>query len=289
VSAHTDTISVIIITHNSQAVLAACLRAVRSAAGDCPVDVVVVDNASDVSPEPEIRILFPDARFFRNAENRGFGAACNQAAEVSGGDYLLFLNPDVVADSGSIARLYDVCSGYPDAGLVSGRMRFPNGDFQPTCREFPTSNNMIFSRGSALARLFGRQGGSRYTLPDYDQVTEVPAVAGTMVMISKALFERAGGFDTRFFMFMEDTDLSLRLAQAGKKNLHVPDAGGVHAWGTGAPVSPARRRAWHHYAVWQYFLKHQANGFSLILLPFLLLINWVAGLFLSNPERNPDS
>jgi hypothetical protein len=136
---------------------------------------------------------------------------------------------------------------------------------------------LIFSRGSALSGLLSSPDSrrERYTLPDFRETTEVPAVAATMTMVRRARFIEAGGFDKRFFMFMEDTDLSLRLHQLGHRNLFAPSAGGVHNWGKGSRAGRVRRAYYHHVSLWKYFLKHFPNGFSVMLLPVLLLANFL--------------
>ena len=114
-----------------------------------------------------------------------------------------------------------------------------------------------------------------YTLGDCSETTEIPAVSATCLMVERDFFLSLGGFDERFFLFMEDTDLCLRIGQAGRKIYFVPEAGAVHRWGTGASVSLAKRSWHHHRSVWKYFLKHYPNGFSLFLLPALLFVNFI--------------
>ena len=251
--------------------------------------MIVVDNASGDSSAATAREIFPDCKIVENDRNLGFAAACNRGAKEAAGEFLLFLNPDVVIDPDAISRLLDTFKRRPEAGLVSGRLRFPDGSFQATCRNFPTAANLVFSRGSLLLRMFagGIDRKARYTLPDYDETTEVPSVAATLLMIRKELFEKLGGFDERFFMFMEDTDLSLRSCQAGRKNFTVPAAGGVHAWGEGSRAGGFRRHRHHHMSLWRYFLKHHPNGFSVIVLPVLLTLNLLLSLLFSGGGRRP--
>ena len=136
---------------------------------------------------------------------------------------------------------------------------------------FPTVNNLLFSRGSIFGRIFG--GSNRYTLPDSAELTAVPAVAGTMMMVRADLFRRLKGFDRRFFMYMEDTDFCYRLDRRGFSNLFAPGAGGIHAWATGSNVGRIKRAWWHHSSMWKYFMKHVPNLFSLVVLPAFLTIN----------------
>ena len=268
-------ISIVIAAHNSAHVLPSCLAALRTALGDFDHELIVVDNASRDQSLETVASIFPNAITITNPKNLGFAAACNQGAEKATGEWLLFVNPDVVVDPDAIKSLFDTATKRSDAGLISGRLRFPDGSFQATCRRFPTIGNMVFSRQSAIMCIFGARADGAYTLPGYSSVTEVPAVAATFVMISRARFEKAGGFDRRFFMYMEDTDLSLRLHQAGFVNLFVPQAGAVHDWGRGGSAGRVRRLWLHHVSVWKYFLKNIPNGFSVLVLPALLLVNFL--------------
>lgn len=238
-------------------------------------ELILVDNDSSDAGPNKVRERFPESKLITNPTNRGFAAACNLGAGEADGEYLLFLNPDVQLDSGALETLIETARDTDRAGLVSGRLRNPDGSFQPSCRQFPTPGNMIFSRGSAWSRWFGAGGTSpRYTLSDATETTSVPAVAAAMVVINRALFLSLHGFDERFFMYMEDTDLSYRLHLADYQNLFVPEAGGVHRWGCGSTAGRIRRLGYHHQSVWKYFLKHFPNGFSVLLLPLLLTVNF---------------
>jgi hypothetical protein len=281
-------VSAVIVIHNSLPALTDCLEALAAAEGELGLELVVVDNHSSDAGAGAVRERSPECRIIENRTNRGFAAGCNQGAEEATGEYLLFLNPDVQVDSDALGILIQTARSTDCAGLVSGRLRNRDGSFQATCRRFPEIGNMIFSRGSAFSRWFGPAPASgRYTLPDSSETTEVPAVAATMVVIRRELFLTMRGFDERFFMFMEDTDLSLRLHQSDYHNLFVPAAGGVHTWGGGSDAGRIRRLRYHHLSVWRYFLKHFPNGFSVLLLPFLLAVNFcLKALF---PARRGES
>ncbi|MDF1543741.1 MAG: glycosyltransferase family 2 protein [bacterium] len=267
-------LSIVTVLHNSFSVIASCLNSIPAAAGGLSYEVIVVDNNSSDNGAHVVTSCCPEAVLLTNDRNLGFAAACNQGAARARGEFLLFLNPDVIADPGSIFTLVNEHTRQENPGGLTARMRYPEGKFQSTSRRFPTMNNLLFSRQSFWGRLVGSRGG-KYTLEDYRETTAVEAVAGTMLMIRRDLFERQGKFDERFFLYMEDTDLSYRLKQNGFSNYFVPSAGGQHAWGTGSDASKIKRHCHHHYSMWKYFLKHYPNGFSLILLPLLLMINLI--------------
>ena len=283
----TPSLSVIIVTHNSLPILGDCLRHLQKATASEEPELIVVDNNSTKDPSEVIGTFFPRATVLHNRGNTGFARACNQGAKVANGAKLLFLNPDVLLDPEAVDNL-QAAAARPQAGLVAGRLRYPDGRFQATCRNFPKPTNLLFSRGSILTKLIGRSvtgANLVYTLPDYDEVTPVPAVAGTLLLVSRSVFQQAGGFDSRFFMYMEDTDLSLRIDGAGYRNLFVPKGGGVHDWGRGSAAGRVVRVWWHHWSLWQYFMKHQANGFSLVLLPLLLAMHFLLALILMPLKR----
>lgn len=259
-----------VVTFNSAERIESCLKALSAEIESIGGDIIIYDNGSQDSTIRAIEAGFPKVRLFRSPKNIGFGAASNRAAAEAGGEYLLFANPDLIIDRGAVANLIDALMKQPGAGAVAGRMRHPDGSFQPTCRKLPTTNNIFFSRGSIFG---GRSEKNGYTLGDFDTTTVVPAASATCLLMRRDFFLTLKGFDERFFMFMEDTDLCLRIGAAGKKVYFEPKAGGIHHWGKGSAVSSFRRQWYHHMSVWKYFLKHYPNGFSLLLLPLALLIN----------------
>ena len=265
-------VSIILVTCNSAESLAGALPALASEIARCgfPCEMIVCDNASRDSSVELVREMFRESVIVSQGRNLGFAAGCNRAAERARGDLLLFLNPDVILDSGALTELVNAHSRLPDVGAVAGRMRNPDGSFQPTCREFPTALNLFGSRGSALGKLFSFLS---YTLPDYSEITAVPAAAGTCLLLQREFFERLGGFDERFFMYMEDTDLCFRIAEAQKRVYFLPNAGGVHSWGAGSRASRRERERWHSESVLLYFKKHHPGVFSSLFLPLLLGAN----------------
>jgi GT2 family glycosyltransferase len=267
--------SVIIVTHNSEAPLRNCLHRLNAASGGRPYELLIVDNASTDRSASLAREIAPQARIIVNRRNLGFAAGCNRGAAQAAGKYLLFLNPDVELDEGAINALMAVADRSPAAGVLAGRMRYPDGRFQATCRNFPTLSNILFSRGAGFLSVLDK---GKYTLPDSDSVMEVPAAAGTMMLIDAALFKRAGWFDERFFMFMEDTDLCYRLTRLGRVNFFVPSAEGVHRWGQGSAAGRFKRVWYQHWSVWKYFRKRRVRLPAAVGLFLLLLANYIRSL-----------
>lgn len=285
-SNHAFDISVIIVTFNSVDTISACLEALKASAAATAFQLIVVDNGSTDGTIESLRQTAPEALVIEHGKNIGFGAACNRGAEKASGSYLLFLNPDARLDPDCMVRLMTTLANASKAGFAVPRLRFPDGRFQASCRRLPTISNMIFSRGSVFTKLFARSERSQtsYTLGDSQQIIAVPAVAGTVALIRRDLFLSFKGFDERFFLYMEDTDLCCRLGQSGYAHLFVPEAGAVHEWGKGSKAGSVVRKYYHHVSVWKYFLKHYPNGFSVFLLPPLLLVHFLISVMFSGFE-----
>ncbi|MCH7690020.1 MAG: glycosyltransferase family 2 protein [candidate division Zixibacteria bacterium] len=266
-------VSIIIVTHNSLAVLETCLKHLLVAAERIPHEIIVVDNNSSDNTPSFVKNFCPQANLHLNRENKGFASACNTGAELAESALLLFLNPDVFLDQPAITELLNSYWHSDRVGVAVGRLRFPDGKFQPTCRQLPTISNILFSRRGVIG-LFSEEN-SRYTRPDYDEITSVPAAAAALMMISKELFKKIGRFDERFFMYMEDTDLCKRLIMAGFKNYYVPFAGAVHDWGRGSQAGTVRRSLYHHLSLYKYFSKHRQDWLARFVLPLPLLVNFI--------------
>ncbi len=280
----TITVSIIIVTYNSLPAVRDCLGALGKRCTEVPSELIVVDNGSRDGTIEEVIRLAPDAQLISAQRNLGFAGACNLGATRASGEFLLFHNPDLVLDPGALGRLIGEFQRLDRPGAASGRMRFPDNSFQATSRNFPTIGNLIFSRGSFLSRFRG--SSTAYTLPDYPDMTEVPAVAGTLMLIRRQVFDQLGGFDQRFFMYMEDTDLCYRLHKAGYRNFYIPSAGGVHLWGEGSTAGKMCRAYYHHRSVWKYFLKHFPGVGSFLILPLILGVNLlVTGLLPARKRR----
>lgn len=262
-------LTVIIVNHFSEAVLGDCLAALSAVEFPATFETIIVDNPAR---EDAPNIPFPaglSVRRVKTPRRLGFAASCNVGATAAAGNYLLLLNPDVCVERAALARLMAALVEHPGVGAVVGRLTGLDGGFQPTCRRFPTLARLMASRGSIFGRMMA-SSANLYTLPDYPQPTEVDAAAAAMMMLPRDIFERLGGFDPSFFMYMEDTDLCRRLRDAGYATLYLPGAGGVHLWGHATGRYRFRRVVWHHRSVWRYFAKHKASwGGRLLLAPAL--------------------
>lgn len=276
------TLSIVVVLHNSRSGLKSCLLALKESVAQIEAELIVVDNDSRDDSVALAKRIWPEVKVVIFEQNIGFAAAANAGAKIAKGEYLFFLNPDCAIESSAVRELLAVLTGNEKAGLVSGRLTNADRLFQPNCRRFPTLTNLLLSRGSVLGRFVYSHA---YTLPDSEKLVIVPAVSATMAMMARSRFETIGGFDSRFFVYMEDTDLCLRLNRGGYENYFVPMAVGKHSWGEGSSSGRCRRRYYHHLSVWRYFTKHHRIWSTFLLLPLALAANFIFSCFLPSRKR----
>ena len=216
-------LAVIVVSYNSRDWLEACVASVYEHAGDLDVDVVVVDNASTDGSAELVERRFPAARVER-APNHGFAAGNNRGLETVDAPFVLFLNPDAAIVEGSLAALVEAVRARPRVGLVGCRQLAQDGTLHPTIRRFPTPVRLFFEAfGSERFPLRASWLGQRELDPSrYDEEVDCDWTSGSFMLARSAALADSGPMDERYFLFMEETDLCLRIKRAGWEIRHLP-------------------------------------------------------------------
>lgn len=225
-----------------------------SLATDRPVSVVMADNGStDGSPEAAVA-RFPNVRLLRTGANLGYGSAVNRAvAELSQAhEFVLIANPDVVWGPGSIDDLLAAAQRWQRAAAVGPLIRDPDGSVYPSARHLPS-----LIRGGMHAVVGPVWKNNPWTAAyrqDRLEPTERPVgwLSGSCLLVRRKAFDEIGGFDERYFMYMEDVDLGDRFGKAGWLNVYVPSAEILHDKGHATGRDPARNLAAHHKSTYTY-------------------------------------
>lgn len=212
----------IIVSHNSREWLDAALSSLAAHAGDASLEVVVVDNGDDGAGEYAAS-SYPFVRALR-CENRGFGHANNRGLQVADARFVFFLNPDTEFVTGELDALIAAMERMPDVGLAGVRQIRGDDSLAPTIRRFPTVRR-AFAEALPVERLplARRIFGERVLDPrDYESIVECDWTSGSAMFARSAAIEKAGGFDERFFLFSEETDLCWRIYWKGWRIVHLP-------------------------------------------------------------------
>jgi GT2 family glycosyltransferase len=186
-------------------------RCVESLLIDPDVDVVVVDNGC-TSDAVEAVSGLPRVSVVRPGLNLGFAAGANLGAEVATGGVLAFVNSDVIARPEALRALAAALVD-PAVGLVCASVRLMNDPARMN-----TAGNPVHYLGLSWAGGLG-DPAEQHAVP-----AEVTSITGATFACTRATWERLGGFYEPFFMYQEDTDLSLRCWQQGLAVRYVPSA-----------------------------------------------------------------
>jgi GT2 family glycosyltransferase/SAM-dependent methyltransferase len=181
-------VSLIVVTYNSAELLPAFFAALATTTY-ARYEVLVVDNASHDGTPDLLTQRYPQARLLPNAENLGFGRACNQGARAARGDLLVFLNPDVIVTPDWLAILVRRAAEHPDAAIICPTTLYPGQPPAPAAA-----------------------------------VEEVAAVPGCAMLMPRAAWQDLGGFDERIFLYWEDTELCWRAWLLGRRVLNDLEA-----------------------------------------------------------------
>jgi len=214
--------------------------------GNEVASVIVVDNAStddSLSKVEKITDLPFPIHIIRNTQNLGFGVACNQGAEVGQGEYILFLNPDTRLHENSLTvPLRFMREPKNDkVGICGIQLIDEDGRVSRTCARFP-SLAVFMVQMMGLNKLPGFRSWS-LQMDDWahTDTRDVDHVIGAFYFVRRAVFESLNGFDKRFFVYLEDLDLSLRANQAGWRSVYLATVRAFHAGGgTSRNIKAAR-------------------------------------------------
>ena len=270
-------VSVIIVNWNTQGLLRNCLGSLFKSVHDLALEVIVVDNASSDGSVAMLESEFPDVIRVVNKENKGFGAANNQAFAVMKGEYALLLNSDTVLMPEAIKKLWDFCKTSERAGIVCGQLLNADGTKQNSIASFPDLLTLA-TNISLLEYLFpGRYPSKRY---QHTSPIEVDSAIGACMMIRKKALEETGFFDERYFFFFEETDLAYTMHLKGWKIYQVPDAFIYHLQGQSIGHN-VRSRIEFYRSRYQFFKKWHGPVYCLSasgIIFLRLLVNYVANL-----------
>ena len=256
-------IGVVVVHWNSPALLLDCLRHLRLQSRP-PDAILVVDNASQAFDEAGLRRRFPGVELARLDENRGFAGGANQGARLLPHcDWIAFLNPDAHPEPGWLAALASASLRYPEAGALASQMHKLD-----TADRLDGTGDLYHISG----RVWRRDEGCPVRASEREEGEVFSACGGTAIYRGD-VFRALGGFDERFFCYLEDVDLGFRLRLAGYRCIYVPDARVRHL-GSAVTKRGSDFSVYygHRNLVWT-FVKNMPGPLLWALLPYHLLLN----------------
>lgn len=235
-------------------------------------EVIVVDSGSGDGTAEALARRFPGLALIASPENIGFGRGSNLGAARARGEFLAFVNPDVVLPRGVLGALAAHLLEHPRAAIAGPAIRDAGGGRSIAAQRFPSLGLEMKRQWAGLLAPLGFSDRG-----DREPTARGPVdwVSGACLLIRREVFFRLGGFDPQFFLYYEETDLCLRARAAGYEVHHLPDLEVVHRQGASAALAVGTReqgrlqgpfRASRRY----YFRKHHGRAVA-------TLVEWVHG------------
>jgi N-acetylglucosaminyl-diphospho-decaprenol L-rhamnosyltransferase len=221
-------VDAVIVSYRSAETLRDCVLPLAAMAD---VHTTVVDNASPDDALATVADL--PVEVIRAPRNGGFSYGCNIGA--SGGDapFLLFLNPDARIDAEALHTLLVVMREHPETGLVAPRIREPSGALAFSLRRFPRLRS-TYAQACFLHRLRPAATWADELIRDrdaYERAATAEWVSGACMLMRRDAYDSIGGFDERFFLYCEDTDVCRTLWNRGWSVRYEPGAEVRHVGG----------------------------------------------------------
>jgi GT2 family glycosyltransferase len=237
----------------------------RACLEDLPPQVGYAVVVNDHHPGEPVEQLAPGSDgFLANPDNPGYGRAVNRLVAHLGQlpPYIGVLNTDLTWARDTFEQLLGWLQQHPQVCLAVPQILDEAGSPQRLCKHNPTVLG-LFSRRFLpdwLKPAWLKRYDRWYVMADqnYQQVFEAPYLSGCCMLIRSEAFRRAGGFDERYFLYLEDADLTRSLAREGRC-VHLPVAGVMHGWGRGnyrniGLMAVNFASAWHYFRKWGWAL-----------------------------------
>lgn len=250
--------AVIVVTHNSQHVIAGLLESLPAALAGLRADVVVVDNASTDGTRKLLQDR--DDCLLIRSDNVGYSAAINRGIrEARPAEAFLILNPDVRLGPNCVSELVTALRT-PGTGITAPQIRSEGDLLDITLRREPTTLRALglnWTKLPAFSEYLGRP-------EDYHSARFVDWAVGAVLLFSPECYRAVGGWDESYFLYSEETDFCLRARDLGYLTRYQPTAVAVHIGGQSGQngwthsmqiVNRVRlyRRRHSRAAAWLYF------------------------------------
>ncbi len=245
-------LSIVIITKDTRELLEGLLNSIESDLSLPPLGtrVIIIDNASTDGTDLMVTRSFPRVTYVRNTYNTGFAASVNAGGRLAQGRFVLFLNSDTFLIKGEIAKMVAIAEDLPDTAIIGPQLVYKDLKAQRSVAAIPGLADEFFSRS-----LRGRTPRTRERgVPD--PYIDVESLIGAAIMVRKDIFDDLGGFDERFFFFLEETDFCVRAKLKGHRVVFFPGAKVIHLQGATVRKTWVSGRMEYNISLRKFMRKH---------------------------------
>lgn len=255
---HSDdpALSIVIVNWNTRELLSACLQSVFDTVRASPLQVIVVDNASNDGSPAMVQQHFPSVQLIANTSNAGFARANNQAFAGCAAKYVLLLNSDAFLLPGTADGLMQELDNYSNAAAVGPMILNRDGSYQAGGANFPGLwNETLLAFG--IARWL--RHGYYPNYPPERPGGIVDWVGGACLIVRRRVLEQIGGLDEDYFMYTEETDWCFRANRAHWQIRYSPAYRAIHFGGASTAQASAAMKSELYKSKLFFVEKHRAH------------------------------
>jgi GT2 family glycosyltransferase len=191
----------------------------------------------------------------------GFAFSVNRGASFAEDEYVLFLNSDTVVIPGELGKMISFMDNNADAAICGPQLVYPDMKLQRSYAVVPSLFTEFFFRGRPRARC----SGSDVQVPTHGDPVHSPLAVGSLIgaaiLVRKSILTAISGFDERFFFFLEETDLCVRVRRIGYKVVFFPDARIIHLQGKTVRKSWIKGRMEYNISLRKFIKKHHGPAY----------------------------
>ena len=238
-------IAIILINYNSSDHSINCIRSIiEKTSKNINYQIIITDNCSKEEDYLKLKLFCEETglnnlELHRSRINTGFGAGNMFGVQFANAKYLAFINNDTLFKNDCLLILKNALENNPNIGIAGAQAYKENGDFLGSLDHFASPMREILGR-NFLETINSKKYPNRKKI--YKQPLQVNFVPGSFMFLRAKDFYNAGGFDTNIFLYYEETDLCIRLANKSKFAYLIPEAEFIHFHGGSTEKSLAIKK-----------------------------------------------
>ncbi len=278
----TAKVTAVVVTYQSERTIREALAGLKKCHEAGLAETIVVDNGSrDRTKE----IVEGERSWLRTVEspgNIGYGRGCNLGFEAAATPYLAVVNPDAILEPDTLRVLVEFLESRPNVGMVAPALIESDGGFQ-SAGSLPRPRDLV---RAALPRGAGKL--DRRPIVPGEEPRRVEWLCGALFVVRTELIRRVGGFDPRFFLYWEETDLCKRIGDAGAELWTVGTVSAYHAGGASTGESKTPRFAGciaeHYFESRHYYMRKHHGVVAAVVAEITELMVMFAVVLLGKPR-----
>jgi GT2 family glycosyltransferase len=240
-------------------------------------EIIIVDNASEEKDFLFLKEFIQDKeniKLIKNSINTGFASGNMLGVNYARGRYYFFINNDCLLLNNTAKILKEISDENKEIALATGKVLDDKGNYSSSYKQFPHVLKQLY--GNSVQRFFSKNKFPSNKIK-LEKNSEVEVVSGSCMFFDADTFNKIGGFDTVFFLYCEEEDISKRVWDYGKKVYFIPQAEVYHKAGASTKQSFLMEREF--YISYYHLLDKHFNKIEKFLLKFALFFKLFFRIF----------